>query len=213
MDETVVLDPGDALTVQEAGGLVVVPDATPAVTVTGDSVLVVTGSDMTALEVAGAAETVVLDGGAVAVASVGTQGPAGPQGPPGSSGSAPTYTAENKDSVGFSPGAPVAVHPSGVGVVRADATGNGKNAVGLAVVGVAVGFAETVQTGGVFALADWTAVIGTPGLAAKAVYYLAATPGMLTATPPGLPGNVVQVVGRSVSATELELVLAPTVLL
>src|SRR5438046_2469988 len=121
-----------------------------------------------------------------------------------------TFSAENKDAT-FVPGQPLAVHSSGVGLVRANATDNNKNAVGLAVFGASIGNSETVQTNGVFRLGNWTHVTGSEALAPLAAYFLDAAGGLLTITPPSVAGQVVQRVGVAVSGTELELNLEPPI--
>jgi hypothetical protein len=132
----------------------------------------------------------------------------------GGGGSATSsYTSQNKAVATFVPGQPLAVDSSGTGVVLASAADNNKKAVGLATVGVAVGQAETVQTGGIITLSDWTAVTGAPTLSPVGVYYLSATAGMLTTIAPTTQGQVAQVVGRAVSTTQLELTFSNPILL
>ncbi len=92
------------------------------------------------------------------------------------------FTAENKDVVGLVPGQPVAAHPSGTGVQRAVAT-SPMPFVGLVLTTTAVGFAAEVRSVGFLTLADWSAVAGTPTLAAGTSYFLSATPGLMTVTP------------------------------
>lgn len=46
-------------------------------------------------------------------------------------------------------------------------------------------------------------ISGLSGLTVGATYFLSATPGGVTATPPNTPGQCVQPVGKAVSATEL----------
>lgn len=145
----------------------------------------------------------------ITVVEIGIRGPAGP---PGSGGNT-TYVGENKDTGTFAIGAALAVDASGVGVVKASAADNTKHAAGLATVGVIVGAAETVQTDGIFTRSDWTSVTGTVSLAAKAVYYLSASPGMLTTAAPAALGQVVQPVGLAVSADTLELEIEKAILL
>ena len=155
---------------------------------------------------------VIEDNSGVTVLTASAQGPQGPAGA-GGTGGAVTYSSENKDSVSLTIGAPLAVHTSGIGVIRANATDNSKHCVGLATVGVAVGAAETVLTAGPLTKADWTSVIGTTELVAKATYYLSASAGLLTNTPPSSGGNVVQAVGQAVSTTTLNIQIEPAILL
>ena len=78
---------------------------------------------------------------------------------------------------------------------KADATVAGKEANGFVLAAVTLGQNATVYFDGTD-----TQLSGlTPG----SVYYLAATAGGVTTTPPSGSGNVVQRVGRAVSATEL----------
>jgi hypothetical protein len=145
--------------------------------------------------------------GSVEVVSAGPQGPPGAQGPPGPGGAGGTsgWAAVNKDAVTLARGAPVAADASGTGVVRASAASAALACVGLAGAGVAPGFAETVQTGGAVALADWSAVTGSPALLPLAVYYLDPSPGRLTASPPSEPGQLLQRVGVAVAPDTLDL--------
>ena len=78
---------------------------------------------------------------------------------------------------------------------KADATVAGKEANGFVLAAVTSGANATVYFDGTN-----TQLSGlTPG----AVYYLATTAGGVTTTPPSGSGNVVQRVGRALSATEL----------
>lgn len=80
-------------------------------------------------------------------------------------------------------------------VRKADATTAGKEADGFVLEAVSLGNNATVHFDGTN-----TQLSGlTPG----AVYYLATTAGQITDTPPSGSGNVVQRVGRALSATEL----------
>jgi hypothetical protein len=130
----------------------------------------------------------------------------------GGGGSA-TYSAENKEGSTISAGMVVAVHSSGTGVVKGNATDNSKNAVGLMVLDTANTISGDVQTDGPFTLADWTSVIGSTSLAAHTLYFLSTTGGLLTATPPSTGGNVVQAIGRAVSATTLDIDIQQAILL
>jgi len=132
---------------------------------------------------------------------------------PGGSGVALSLPGLNKDNVAFSVGTPLAMHSSGTGFVRADASDNNHNCVGLATVGASPGGTEVAQLDGPVSLSDWSAVTGTTTLAPRGIYYLAATPGLLTTTPPFSPGEVVQLVGESVSDQALELRLSVSILL
>lgn len=125
------------------------------------------------------------------------------------------YEAENKDAGTIPAGAAVAVHGSGTGVRLADAVSNGRDCAGLALAETAVGFAADVRTEGLFQLADWSAVTteASTTLAARAVYFLSATPGKITATPPATAGQRLQVIGRAVSTDTLDLAIGDPILL
>jgi hypothetical protein len=103
--------------------------------------------------------------------------------------------AVNKHTAPFVEGYVIATHSSGVGFVLADASNIVYPAMGLIVDPAAVGFVASIQTGGLFALDDWTAIIGATLLSAKTRYFLSTTPGLLVPTPPNGTGNSVQVVG------------------
>lgn len=79
-------------------------------------------------------------------------------------------------------------------VRKADATSAGKEAQGFVLSSVTSG-----QSAQVYLEGTVTGLAGlTPGR-----YYLAATPGEITSTPPSNAGNVVQYVGNAVSSSEL----------
>ena len=83
-----------------------------------------------------------------------------------------------------------------VKVRKADATSAGKESDGFVLAGVSSGASATVYFEG-----KNTAL---SGLTLGARYYLsAAIPGGVTATPPASSGNVVQYLGRAISATSL----------
>lgn len=158
--------------------------------------------------------------GIIGNGAVGPAGPAGPAGAPGAPGPpgppGPTvelYDGENKDVSAFSIGMPIARHPSGTGFIIADNTTIARSVMGLATVGAAVGFTETVQVQGVFSLADWTAIIGSMNLTALGDYFLSATPGMLTTTSPTTPGTTSQFVGFALSTTDLLIEIQQSILL
>jgi hypothetical protein len=91
----------------------------------------------------------------------------------------------------------VSIHVSGGDRVRkADATAEGKEAHGFVLAGVANGANATVYFGGTLS--------GLSGLTAGARYYLHTTPGAVTNAAPSAAGNVSQLVGIAVSATELD---------
>ena len=128
--------------------------------------------------------------------------------------SVPSYSAQNKDTSSIPKGGACAVHSSGTGVVRAVGSATSTEAVGLAMAAFSPGFSESVQTGGLFELADWTPVTGTVSLAAKALYFLdPAVPSKLTNAVPTSAGSALQVVGVAVSSTTLDLLIEPSLFL
>lgn len=78
----------------------------------------------------------------------------------------------------------------------ADATAVGKEAIGFIEAGVAQGEVASLLGAG-------NTMTGLSGLTPGASYFLATTPGELTATPPSTAGNVFLKVGVALSATEL----------
>jgi hypothetical protein len=106
---------------------------------------------------------------------------------------------QNKDVVTIRKGQPVAVHSSGVGVVLAGAALNGMYAVGLAKEDIAVGASGPIADFGDFQMSDWTPVVGSPSLAAKATYFLSDVVGQLSTVSPSSPGDVSQIVLREIA--------------
>lgn len=125
----------------------------------------------------------------------------------------PSITAENKETFTILKGQAVASHPSGNGIILANATANTKNAIGVAGQDIAPAAAGKVILDGPFQLADWSSVTGVTILAPLAVYYLDVTSGKLMTSPPSTPGSVVQVVGRAIAPDTLDLMVSTTVLL
>lgn len=75
-------------------------------------------------------------------------------------------------------------------------------------VSVAAAASALIQTDGILTAttAQWDAVAGTAGgLAFNTIYYLSATAGLITATPPSTGGQYVVKVGLGLSTTELEI--------
>ena len=73
---------------------------------------------------------------------------------------------------------------------------------------VAAAASGFVQTDGILtaSTAEWDAVAGTTGgLVAGTIYFLSATAGLITATPPATAGQYVCEVGMALSTTELEI--------
>lgn len=123
------------------------------------------------------------------------------------------YDAENKDAATLDDGAAVTVHTSGTGVWKADASAAGYECVGLVAASTAPTFSADVLTTGELTLPDWTAATGGATLAPNAPYYLSATPGQITATPPTTAGHRVQQVGVAVSPTTLSIQILQPILL
>ena len=124
---------------------------------------------------------------------------------------------ENADTVTITRGQVVASSVLSGRMVRASAANNARNAIGLSVSSVNVGFSGDVQSVGIFVMSDWTSVIATTHLTHGAKYFLSAIPGAggLSPTPPPLSaaGQVVQLVGRAVNTTTLELCLSISIIL
>lgn len=80
-----------------------------------------------------------------------------------------------------------------------------------------VGVSGFVQCDGILAatIGQWDAVAGTTGgLVFNTVYYLSATAGILTSTPPAASGNYVKPIGVAISSTEMQIrIVAQDVLL
>ena len=135
---------------------------------------------------------------------------------PHGSSSGSDYDAENKDASDIDDGAACSVHSSGTGVVLAVATDATQPAVGLALAGAAPTFSATVQTDGLFTLADWTGVTDEASvtLSSHAIYFLSpTTPGHITVTPPAAGGQALQRIGRAVSSVTLDLSVEDPILL
>jgi len=106
-------------------------------------------------------------------------------------------------------GTPVYVSSAG-SVDKASAAASGtKKVFGLVKdASIAASASGLIQLDGVLVATtgQWDAVAGTTGgLVANTIYYLSATAGLLTATPPAASGNYVAQVGLALSATEFEL--------
>jgi len=136
-----------------------------------------------------------------------------PPPPPGGGGGFTSIQMENKDVITLPAGTPVAAHTSGSGFIRADASNNNKNAIGITNEQINVGFSGEVLLTGPVTLADWTDITGTSNLAARGLYFLDTTAGMLTTTAPSSSGQAVQLVGKALAADTLEILVEPSVLL
>lgn len=147
---------------------------------------------------ANAAHVVEIVSTSASIVSVGQQGPPGL---PGAIGVGPSagYSAENRSGVSLPAGCPVTPYsPGGVGFIAANASSAQTRSVGLLASSVGPGFAAVVQTSGVMALSDWTAIVGTVSLVVGARYFLDSTPGRLTTTSRSVAGQLFQQVGEAV---------------
>lgn len=107
------------------------------------------------------------------------------------------------------PGLPVYVKADGHGdLAAADALGTAAVA-GLALNAASTGASASVQTGGLYSLSDWSAAVGAVALVSGAAYWLGASPGSLTTSPP--TSGALTLVGRAVSATTLDLDILPPI--
>ena len=115
-------------------------------------------------------------------------------------------------------GTPVYIDAAnGVKKAKADASGTA-NVLGLVKdTSITAATSGAVLTSGILSATatQWDAVAGTTGgLTPGAAYYLSdATAGQLTATPPSAAGSRIAPLGTAISATELKLNIAPTILL
>lgn len=106
-------------------------------------------------------------------------------------------------------GTPVYVSVAGsVDKANASAVGTARVLGLMRDVSTASAAAGLVQTDGVLAATttQWDAVAGTTGgLAAGTLYWLSATAGLITSTPPSTSGQYVMLLGMALSATELDI--------
>jgi len=148
---------------------------------------------------------------------LGRPGPPGPPGPPGAGGGSAslTFSGTNQSGGTLAAGTAVAVHSSGVGVVKAKATASGYPAVGLATGSVAASGTGSYQTDGPMTLADWSGFLdtGSPTLTPKGLYFLSITDGKLSMAVPSAGGQYVQPIGYAVNSSTLEIEISPPILL
>jgi hypothetical protein len=124
-----------------------------------------------------------------------------------------TVVLENKGLVLAKAGQVVAVDPSGVGFVLANATVPTRPAFGLCLTDIAPTFAGEILLMGAADVTDWTAAIGAPSLSPNSLYFLDGDNGKLTVTAPSSIGMLVQPIGRAVSQNKLDLLPTRPVLL
>ncbi len=135
-------------------------------------------------------------------------------GGPGASNPALTWFAKNLDTVDAKKGFACAVHSSGLGVVLAKAADINKPAVGLMQKDVPPSFSDSVQISGIFEMSDWTQVTGAGLLIPGRLYFLdPVNGGKLTLTPPTTAGQVVQLLGKALTQTKLNLDVHQPILL
>lgn len=123
------------------------------------------------------------------------------------------YSAENKQGSTISGGMVVATHTSGTGIVKADAIGIAKRAVGFLRDDTLSTVAGDVQTDGIITKADWSAVIGAATLTRGPYFLDASAPGTMTQSPDQTTGNIVQALGVALSTTEFDISIQPPILL
>lgn len=123
------------------------------------------------------------------------------------------FAAENKDTETIRRGQWVAIHASGSGVVRANASDDSRNAVGMMSEDTAVGATQNVVTDEVFTLSDWSNVIGSTSLRGGVRYYLDVVSGRMTTTAPSTLGQVAQYLGRALDTLRFEIEVGEAVLL
>ena len=123
------------------------------------------------------------------------------------------FAAENKDIVTILRGQWVAIHPSGSGVVLANATNDQRPAVGMMSQDTSVGATQNVVTDQVFTLSDWSNVTGATTLRGGANYFLDTRSGYMTITAAEILGQVAQRLGRAISSTQFDIEVGEAVLL
>jgi hypothetical protein len=121
------------------------------------------------------------------------------------------FPGENHDVTTIFRGQVVAIHPEGIW--RANASDDTKNAVGLMSEDTEVGATQNVVTDEVFTMSDWTQVIGKQNLDPGEIYFLGVVSGRMTTTPPTIPGQVAQQVGRAISSIALDIECEEAILL
>ena len=110
-------------------------------------------------------------------------------------------------------GQPVAVDPSGLGVILANATSNGTRTFAIATEDILTATTGSYQITGLITQADWTAVTGSVSLIPLATYYLDIADGSLSISAPVVPTQIVQMVGIATSPDTLAIEIDQTVLL
>lgn len=95
------------------------------------------------------------------------------------------------------------VHRTTTGVLLARNDVTGKSAIGMCILAAASGSTATIATEGAVTLNDWTAIMGATVLTLDALYFLDATVGKMTTTPPTTGWS--QPIGKATSTTTLDL--------
>ena len=133
------------------------------------------------------------------------------QGPPGVAGTSAVAKSAQAAEI-LTVGAPLRVDFLGQLYLADAATPNNSYVVGLAGATTNIGFACPVERTNL-ETPSWTAIVGAASLTPGATYFLSATPGMLTTTPPSTVGHTVVVIGKALSTTVMELTLSPPIML
>lgn len=119
------------------------------------------------------------------------------------------YTAESDDTIVA--GQPVYIKSTGHAALSAATSGSLSAAVGFATTAANPTFTVDYVTEGKLTLTDWTAVIGAATLVPGSAYYLSATSGQITTTPPSGAGQYVVRLGRATSTLTLDIEIEPSV--
>lgn len=116
-------------------------------------------------------------------------------------------------SIDIGAGQPIYVSKVNGQAVLADATSlNSADIAGLAIAAAASGFRVSF-TRSKLTLVDWTAALGVASLQSGYDYFLSATPGQITTTPPLIPGQCVVFIGTAISTTSMLFAFEPPILL
>lgn len=127
----------------------------------------------------------------------------------------PTVSLVNNNAGAVAIGSPVYSVAAGAFDLASNATAAKALVIGLvAAPTIASAASGLVQTGDVLTAtaAQWDAVAGTSGgLTFGTIYYLSATPGALTATPPTTVGTWATQVGSALSPTQFSVAIQPAI--
>lgn len=130
------------------------------------------------------------------------------------SGDTTGFTGNNQNASPITMGQPVYKKSTTNQVDLASATDDTKNCIGFvgetSIANAANGYIQTSES---ITLADWTSIAGSASLTPGALYFLDTTAGKITSTAPATSGNITQIIGKAVSATELLLTIRERILL